>query len=294
MKLPFETALICSLFFIYYPTAAQHIPPVSEALNQHKATLQTRLAEDFATGSLSTTDPVQTNAEQKIRYFDKYIIEAQKGQTAVFEAESDAFRVMMGMQSPDGKTIFGFDPTTPFDEYSFHRFVFQVPANGTYFLYVTSADAQKTGDYRVLKSIITPATAFFAVETPFAERLKQLIALRKLNFETIMGPLARTFENGGYQKKAYQTAFLLDNKATAEIIVNQETKAHFYLSTLFGPFPDDAAAKQKLDEVWAAMKPLAQKYNWLIQTEDNKYAISSAEDYIEIRVEDKKILFEYY
>jgi hypothetical protein len=294
MKLPFETILICSLFFISLPIAAQNKPVVSEALNQHKATLQTRLAEDLVAANLTTTDPVQTNAEQQIRYFDKYIIEAQEGQTVVFEAESSAFRVMMGMQSPDGKTIFRFDPTTPFDEYSFHRFAFKIPTNGTYFLYVTSADAQKTGDYLVRKSILTPATASFAVDTPLSERLKQLIALRKLNFSAIMGPLNRTFENGGYQKKAYQTNFVLENKATAEIIVNQETKAHFYLSTLFGPFPDDAAAIKKLEEIWAAMKPLAQKYNWLIQTEDNKYSISSAEDYIEIRVEDKKILFEYY
>lgn len=293
MKLPFKIGLFCSLFFTYNHLEAQNKPLISETLNQNKATLQTCLAEDQAKGNLSATDAVQTNAEQQIRYFDKYAVEAQQGQTLVFEVESTVYRVMLGLQSPDGKTAFSFDPATPFDEYSFHRFAFQIPTNGTYYLFITSADAQKTGDYLVRKSILTPSTSSYAIDAPLAQRLKQLIALRKLDFKAIMGPTSRVFENG-YQKIAYQTNFLLTNNATAEIIVNQETKAHFYLSSLFGQLADEATAKQKLEEVWAVLKPLALKYNWLIQSEDNKYSASSAEDYIEIRVEDQKVLFEYY
>ena len=293
MKFPFKIGLFCSLFLTYTCLVAQNKPIISETLNQNKATLQTRLAEDQAKGNLSTTDAVQTNAEQQIRYFDKYAIEVQEGQALVFELESMAFRVMLGLQSPDGKTTFSFDPAMPFDEYSFHRFSFKVSAGGTYYLFVTSADAQKTGDYLVRKSIVTPSTASYAPNTPLAQRLKQLIALRKLDFGAIMGPTLREFDNGA-KKIAYQTNFLLDNNATAEIIVNQETKAHFYLSSLFGQLPDEATAKQKLEEVWAVLKPLALKYNWLVQSEDNKYSASSDEDYIEIRVEDQKVLFEYY
>ncbi|WP_298357256.1 hypothetical protein [Runella sp.] len=293
MKFPFKIGLFCSLFLSYNCLVAQNKPTISETLNQNKATLQTRLAEDQAKGNLSTTDAVQTNAEQQIRYFDKYAIEAQEGQTLIFEVESSVYRVMLGLQSPDGKTVYSFDPATPFDEYSFHRFPFKVTVGGTYYLFVTSADAQKTGYYLVRKSILTPSTSSYAPNTPLAQRLKQLIALRKLDFSAIIGPTLRVFENGA-KKIAYQTNFLLDNKATAEIIVNQETKAHFYLSSLFGTLPDEATAKQKLEEVWAALKPLALKYNWLVQSEDNKYSASSAEDYIEIRVEDRKVLFEYY
>lgn len=293
MKFPFKICLLYSFFFTYNCLVAQNKLIISETLNQNKATHQSRLAEDQAKGNLNTTDAVQTNAEQQIRYFDKYAIEAQESQVLVFEVESMAFRVMLGLQSPDGKMVYSFDSATLFDEYSFHRYPFKVTAGGTYYLFVTSADAQKTGDYLVRKSILTPSTASYASNTPLAQRLKQLINLRKLDFSAIIGPTLRVFENGA-KKIAYQTNFLLDNKATAEIVVNQETKAHFYLSSLFGQLPDEATAKQKLEEVWAVLKPLALKYNWLVQSEDNKYFASSAEDYIEIRVEDQKVLFEYY
>ncbi len=208
------------------------------------------VALDTVRGTLATTDAANQNGEGQKRYFDRYTLTLRQGDLLLVEYASEAYRVMLGLEPPGGggTAVFSYDSVKFENVLSKHLFRFPVPTSGVYTLLLTSADAQKTGAYRVRKFILPGKLVMPPATSEFCQKLTFLLAQSQLNFDRLMGRKTKTDKKTGLVE-TYQSVYEFTPGKPTEIVRDYDLDKTKFNATL--------AEFNKKDEALKALETYA-------------------------------------
>ncbi len=251
-------------------------------------------AEDYIVASLLPKDLFSNKNGQK-QYYDSYKISLKAGEEMILEHQSNDFRVMLGLKSPNKSvnTEFSYD-ANPFGGNSFNKFHFTAPSTGTYTLLATSMDAGQTGKYSIRKTIYAPNALDSKVDASLSKNFKALLNAKKNKFKEITGEKIKVarkdkaLDKATGQDKYNAKAELISGKAGI-IILENEGQSASYKSVLI--------ESENEEEVKAQFQQLVKQFqiltrNWLEQpSTELSYSASTDQDMVSLSIsstEDKK------
>jgi hypothetical protein len=270
--------LTITLFIIQKSFA--FVPPDStERLNMHKTSSTVKEAVDEVKAVIGVNDRSNTNAEGEKRYYDTFKIFLNADDEVTFVHQSNSFRVMFSISSPDRKTDFTYD-SQQFEGTSSNTFFYKPKSTGIYTLFASSADPNKTGGYSIKKTIQKAKKE--NSNDPFVLSIKELLDLRKNKYQGMMGEKLSEKEGKYVFDSKY---FFIPNKK-GEIIIEDGGKVYTYQSVLFEG-DTEADAQQYFNELANKLVAYARAKDWFSEPLDAKSKtmyISSETDIITLKL----------
>lgn len=266
-------------FFIIQKSFAFTPTDSTERLNVHKTSSTIKEVVDEVKAVIGVNDRSNTNAEGEKRYYDTFKIFLNVDDEVTFIHQSNSFRVMFSISSPDRKTDFTYD-SQQFEGMSNNTFFYKPKFTGIYTLFASSADPNKTGGYSI-KKIIKKAKKENSND-PFVMSIKELLDLRKNKYQGMMGEKLSEKEGKYIFDSKY---FFVPNKK-GEIIIEDGGKVYTYQSILFeGNIEVDA--QQYFNELANKLVAYARAKDWFSEPLDAKSKsmyISSETDMITLKL----------
>lgn len=269
------------VFFIIQKSFAFALPDSTERLNMHKTSNTVKEAIDEVKAVIGLNDRSNTNAEGEKRYYDTFKIFLNIDDEVTFLHQSNSFRVMFSLSSPDKKTDFTYD-SQQFEGTSSNTFFYKPKSTGIYTLFASSADPNKTGGYTLKKTIQKAKRE--NTNDPFVLSIKELIDLRKNKYQGMMGEKLSEKEGKYIFDSKY---FFVPNKK-GEIIIEDGGKIYTYQSILFEG-GTEADAQKYFSELANKLVAYARAKDWFSEPLDAKSKslyISSETDIITLKLKD--------
>ena len=266
-------------FFVLQKCFAFSLPDSTERLNMHKTNSTIKEAVDEVKAVIGVNDRSNTNAEGEKRYYDTFKIFLNVDDEVTFVHQSNSFRVMFSISSPDRKTDFTYD-SQQFEGTSSNTFFYKPKSTGIYTLFASSADPNKTGGYTIKKSIQKAKKE--NLNDPFVLSIKELIDLRKNKYQGKMGE--KLSEKEG--KYTFDSKYFFVPNKKGEIIIEDGGKVYTYQSILFEGDTETDAQKY-FNELASKLVAYARAKDWFSEPLDAKSKllyISSETDIITLKL----------
>jgi hypothetical protein len=266
-------------FFIIQKSFAFAPPDSTERLNMHKTNSTVKEAVDEVKAVIGVNDRSNTNAEGEKRYYDTFKIFLNADDEVTFIHQSNSFRVMFSISSPDRKTDFTYD-SQQFEGTSSNTFFYKPKSSGIYTLFASSADPNKTGGYSIKKTIKKAPKENY--NNPFALSIKELLDLRKNKYQGMMGE--KLSEKEG--KYVFDSKYFFVPNKKGEIIIEDGGKVYTYQSVLFEG-NTEAEVQQYFNDLANKLIAYARAKDWFSEPLDAKSKsiyISSETDMITLKL----------
>ena len=266
-------------FFAIQKSFAFSPPDSTERLNMHKTSSIIKEVVDEVKAVIGVNDRSNTNAEGEKRYYDTFKIFLNVDDEVTFVHQSNSFRVMFSISSPDRKTDFTYD-SQQFEGTSSNTFFYKPKSTGIYTLFASSADPNKTGGYTIKKSIQKAKKE--NSNDPFVLSIKELIDLRKNKYQGMMGE--KLSEKEG--KYTFDSKYFFVPNKKGEIIIEDGGKVYTYQSILFEG-DTEADAQRYFNELANKLVAYARAKDWFSEPLDAKSKslyVSSETDIITLKL----------
>jgi hypothetical protein len=158
-----------------------------ESLNHKMIFGDVQRVQEEVEATLQESDRTQKNPEGQIRHYDTYKIYMHTGEELFLEHTSNEFRVMLALKKPESttQTDFSYDSQN-FTGSSRNKFYFVAPTTGVYTLLATSMDSEKSGAYKIVKTLYAPGAVEAELEPEFAKQFRNLLGHKKKAFKDLI------------------------------------------------------------------------------------------------------------
>ena len=266
-------------FLTVQKSFAFYLPDSTERLNIHKTSSTVKEAVDEVKAVIGINDRSNTNAEGEKRYYDTFKIFLNIDDEVTFVHQSNNFRVMFSISSPDKKTDFTYD-SQQLEGTSKNTFFYKPKNTGIYTLFASTADPNKTGVYSIKKTIQKAKKE--VSNDPVVLSINELVDLRKNKYQGMMGEKLSEKEGVYVFNSKY---FFVPNKK-GEIIIEDGGKIYTYQSVLFEG-DTEADAQKYFNELANKLATYARANDWFSELLDAKSKllyISSETDIITLKL----------
>jgi hypothetical protein len=214
-----------------------------ESLNHKMIFGDVQRVQEEVEATLQESDRTQKNPEGQIRHYDTYKIYMHTGEELFLEHTSNEFRVMLALKKPESttQTDFSYDSQN-FTGSSRNKFYFVAPTTGVYTLLATSMDSEKSGAYKIVKTLYAPGAVEAELEPEFAKQFRNLLGHKKKAFKEITGEKIKKDKNdktNGLER--FNSNFeLVTGKTGTVVLENSGQTANFKSVLLETDNPEEA------------------------------------------------------